>query len=204
MRISCAWVQIDGGIPGPRAEGGGGVCPRPHGTCPPSVHLRHLGLVAALLLPAADAAQPLPSPVIAQLQELIATCRDVGGRPEAARVLRRADLTGDGITDYIIDVAGFECAGAWAVFGERAKAVTVLVGDGRGGAAPGFEALVWGVRVKRGGAGMRLWLVVAAADCGLPPAPDFASERFCERPLVWNAAARRFLFAPLASARMLQ
>ncbi len=41
------------------------------------------------------------------------------------------------------------------------------------------------------------------AQCGKKPAKDFASETFCERPLVWDSAKRKFDYAPVSSVKIL-
>jgi hypothetical protein len=45
---------------------------------------------------------------------------------------------------------------------------------------------------------------VSGAQCGKPPAPDFARENFCDRALVWNAATKKFDYAPVSTVRMIQ
>ena len=40
--------------------------------------------------------------------------------------------------------------------------------------------------------------------CGKQPAATFAGEAFCERPVAWNAKARKFEFAPVSTVRMIQ
>lgn len=158
--------------------------------------------VFAAQLQAAGA--PLPRVVAAQVQALVASCREVDGKPELAGLVQRADLNGDGREDYVVDVAGMVCVGAWSVFGDRAKDLSVYAGDGRGGAALAFSEPVFGTRLEPAPRGTQLWLTVMGQACGQPAARDFASERFCERPLRWNARTGRFDYAPLSMARMLR
>jgi hypothetical protein len=45
---------------------------------------------------------------------------------------------------------------------------------------------------------------VSGQACGKPPAKDFASEKFCDRALVWNAKTRKFDYAPVSTVKMIQ
>lgn len=173
--------------------------------------MHRIGRMTAMLMAtqlscfAARAAEPgLPAAVAAELQTFTDMCRDAEGRPDTRQAVKRLDLNGDGIEDYLLDVAGISCEGAWSIFGDRAKAVSVFVGDGSGGATLAFADSVYGVTVERKGADARLWLTVTAAQCGRKPAKDFASERFCDRALVWKAAAGRFEYAPVSTVRMIE
>ena len=78
------------------------------------------------------------------------------------------------------------------------------VGDGQGGAVPAFRDMVYGMKIEGSGTAARLWLTVAGEACGRKPAPDFASESFCDRPIAWNAAGRKFAYAPVSTVRMIQ
>jgi hypothetical protein len=91
---------------------------------------------------------------------------------------------------------------AESVYGDREKGVTVYVGDGKGGAVAAFNDAVFGAKLEGTGASVKLWLSVSGVQCGKKPAKDFASEAFCERPLVCNATAKTFEYAPVAAVRM--
>jgi hypothetical protein len=151
-----------------------------------------------LLVPVARAAvPPLPAAVAAAVKEFADICRDVEGKPDTREAVKRADLNGDGIEDYVVDVAGIVCTGAWSIFGDREKSVSVYVGDGKGAAVRAFSDTAYGASLEVRGKSTQLWLTVSGVECGRKPARDFASESFCDRSLVWNAAARRFDYAPL-------
>jgi hypothetical protein len=47
-------------------------------------------------------------------------------------------------------------------------------------------------------------MTVSGEQCGKPPAKDFASENFCDRAVVWNAATKKFDFGPVSSVRMIE
>ena len=145
-------------------------------------------------------AAALPPAVAAELRALTDQCRDVGGTPHADKAVTQVDLTGDGKGDYVLDVAAIDCEGAAAVYGDREKGVTVYVGDGSGGATKAFGDAVYGVKIEGG----KVWLTVSGAQCGKPPAPDFAHESFCDRALVWNGTTRKLGYAPVSSVRMIQ
>lgn len=48
-----------------------------------------------------------------------------------------------------------------------------------------------------------LW-VFAGEGCGKKPAASFSQEAFCERPIAWNAAKKKFEYAPVPTVRMIQ
>jgi hypothetical protein len=164
-----------------------------------------LALAFALLfaVPAARAAE-LPAAVAKDLSSVADLCREVGGKPLTAKAVKTTDLNGDGKDDFVLDIGAVGCEGAASIYGDREKGVTVYAGDGKGGAVVAFRDAVYGVKVEGSGAAAKLWLTVAGAQCGKPPAPDFASESFCERALVWDAKARKFEYAPVSTVKMIQ
>jgi hypothetical protein len=160
-----------------------------------------LSLAAAF----AGAAEPrLPATVAAWVKAAADTCREVEGKPDATKAVQRADLNGDGIEDFVISVDDIDCEGAASIYGDREKAMVVFAGDGKGGATPVFDDSVYGTRIEKEGARAKLWLTVMGAQCGKKPAKDFASENFCDRPLVWDPVKRRFDYAPVSSVKMIQ
>lgn len=162
-------------------------------------------VAGVLLVPLVRAAAPpLPAAVAAAVKEFADICRDVEGKPDTREAVKRADLNGDGIEDYVVDVAGIVCTGAWSIFGDREKSVSVYVGDGKGAAVSAFSDTAYGASLEVRGKSAQLWLTVSGMECGRKPARDFASESFCDRSLVWNAAARRFDYAPVNTVRLKQ
>ncbi len=172
----------------------------------------HLALLASICWIGVKAAQagdaaakpgeaaPLPAVVAADQEAVAAVCRDVGGKPLTRDAVTRADLSGDGGEDFVLYVGSVNCEGAASVYGDREKGVTVYVGDGKGGAAAAFSDSVYGAKVEAA----KLWLTVSGAQCGKKPAQDFASESFCDRPLVWNAKAAKFEYAPVSAVRVIE
>jgi hypothetical protein len=155
---------------------------------------------------AACAALPkLPATVTADLKAAAAECTGVGGKAMTDDAVRQADLNSDGKGDFVLFLGWINCEGAASIYGDRAKSVYVYAGDGSGGAHSAFMEAAYDVRVEgTGPAAAKLWLTVSGAQCGQKQAASFAEEKFCERPLAWNAAARRFDFAPVSSVRMIQ
>jgi hypothetical protein len=47
-------------------------------------------------------------------------------------------------------------------------------------------------------------LTVSGQACGKKPAPDFASESFCERAVVWNSKTQAFDYAPVSTVKMIE
>jgi hypothetical protein len=150
------------------------------------------------------ATPPLPAVVAKALKETAAICTEVGGKPNTSQAIKRADLNGDGIEDYVLDVGSVGCEGAASVYGDREKGVIVYVGDGKGGAKEAFNGMSYGATLEGSGAAAKLWLTVSGGSCGKPPAKDFASENFCDRAIVWNAKTQKFDFAPVSTVKMIQ
>lgn len=154
---------------------------------------------------AAEAADPkLPAAVVAAVKSVADMCTEVGGKALTADAVKRADLNGDGNQDYVLDVGSVNCEGAASIYGDREKGVVVYLGDAAGGAKEVFNDSVYGVQIEGSGAAAKVWLTVSAERCGKKPAKDFATEKFCDRSLVWNAGTQRLDFAPVSTVRMIQ
>ena len=121
-----------------------------------------------------------------------------------ADAVKRVDLTGDGMDDFVPDVGSVNCDGAASIYGDREKGVTVYVGDGKGGATSAFSDSAYAAAIEEAGSAASLWLTVSGERCGKAPAQDFANENFCDRAIVWNAGTRKFDFAPVATVRMIE
>ena len=67
------------------------------------------------------AASPTPAPVASALREFTGICTEVGGKALTTDAIKRADLSGDGNEDYILDVGSVHCDGAASVYGDREK-----------------------------------------------------------------------------------
>jgi hypothetical protein len=162
-------------------------------------------LLACLLSQAAYAATtPLPKSVQTALDQVAAVCSESEGKPIMKDAIKRADLNADGHEDYVLDVGSVVCDGAASIYGDREKGVMVFVGDGKGGAVEAFNGSSFAIRLDGAGSAAKLWLSVMGADCGKQPAATFAEESFCERPLKWNAGARKFEFAPVSTVKTIQ
>jgi hypothetical protein len=146
----------------------------------------------------------LPPPVAEVLAELAELCTSVNGIPHMDNAVQRADLNGDSAYDFVLFTGAVQCENAPGIFGDRAKGVFLFAGDGKGGATRAFDGAVYGATIEAADDGPRLWLTTSGMDCGSNPADTFADETFCERSVIWNAAAGRFEYAPLATARTLQ
>lgn len=142
----------------------------------------------------------LPAAVVKDLKSIADECTGVGGKAMTNDAVKRADLNGDGMEDFVLDVGGINCDGAASIYGDREKGVAVYVGDGKGGATHAFSDSVYGSKIEGG----KLWLGVAGERCGRKRAADFAGESFCDRPIAWNAAAKKFDYAPVSAVRMIE
>jgi hypothetical protein len=166
--------------------------------------MRVFALVVAatcLLTVTAPAAEPsLPAAVAKDLKSVADVCTEAGGKAKTADAVKRVDLNGDGKEDFVIDVGSVNCDGAASIYGDREKGVLVYVGDGAGGATQAFNDSAYGTKIEGG----KLWLSVAGQQCGKKPAKTFAEENFCERPIAWNAKAKKFDYAPVSTVKMIQ
>jgi hypothetical protein len=73
---------------------------------------------AGLALAAAPAgAAVLPAPIEAFAAEQSQVCTALGGAPRVGPAFAtEVDLNADGGLDYVVDLAGVECANAWSAF----------------------------------------------------------------------------------------
>ncbi len=77
---------------------------------------RLASLLFLLLAPPAAAQEPPPA-LIEALEAVTAQCSAQGGTPQILDSYDVArDLNGDGRPDFVTDLAGLECAGAWGAF----------------------------------------------------------------------------------------
>jgi len=171
--------------------------------------MRPAELPAVLLVFAVGAcgqpADELPEAVATALAAVAEECTGVGGTPHTQNAVRRIDLNGDAVDDFVLYTGWIDCENAVSIYGDRQKALTVFAGDGAGaGAAIAFADAVYDAALESADDGMRLWLTTSGAGCGRPPAASFADESFCERAIVWNAARSQFEYAPVAGVRMIE
>ena len=110
------------------------------------------------------------------VKDTAAVCTEVGGKADTTNAIKRADLNGDGIEDYVLDVGSVNCDGAASVYGDREKGVLVYVGDGKGGATEAFNDMSYGVTLEGTGPAAKLWLAVSGQRCGKTPAKNFAAR----------------------------
>lgn len=168
-----------------------------------------LALIAstAAAVPASPA--PLPNEVLRYISGFDQICRQAGGLPgNHGDLVQVADLTGDGVSDYVVDIHAYTCvdaAGAVSA-GRDGMAVAIFVGGSGGSATKVFEAVTDGATLDRGGSRARLYLDVGGVDCGQQNASSlpYTEWKFCSRPLDWNAMKKTFQFAPLSQARPIE
>ena len=173
--------------------------------------MRRILLILALsaaAAPAAGAPAPLPAPVRAHLAALDADCRSYGGRPgPMPKLVQSADLTGDGLADYVIDLNTYNCDGAASAMGagQSGAAMAVFVGGPGGSARNAYQSTTYGANLVTAGGKARLWIDTGGAECGQRGANiPFSAWKFCSRPLNWIPAKATFAYAPLSEAKMIQ
>jgi hypothetical protein len=163
---------------------------------------------ASLLVTAPLVAQtpaPWPTAVRTAVAGATAVCREAGGRPgRSPELVKTADLNGDGMIDYVVDWSLYQCVGAVSAMenGQSGHTVEVLVGGPGNTAASAYGNSVYGAKVETVAGKSRLWVDVAAMDCGQNArGVPFSNWQFCSRALVWDKATREFAFAPLSQKR---
>jgi hypothetical protein len=165
--------------------------------------------IAAAVASGAGAQQGLsarpPTVIMQEVQKLSARCREAGGAPgKSPGMMQIADLTGDGIVDYVLDLNTYNCDGATLSLegGRKGAAILIFVGAADGGARKAFDSAAFGAKV-RGAPRQRVWLDLQGEDCGQRDAASLsmAAQLACTRPLNWNPSTNGFDFAPLREAR---
>jgi hypothetical protein len=137
----------------------------------------------------------IPPAVRSYIQEMDRACKDLGENPDRTLAyVKRADVTGDKITDFVIDDGDYMCGGQpQMLVGQAGGGNVVFMGDAKGGATLVYdEGVGMGIRVARSRAGQVVALVTVAQGCGAT-AKNAGS---CERPLIWNPATKKMRFGP--------
>jgi hypothetical protein len=170
-------------------------------------------LAAGLLMLAslgafAQAKRPLPVAVQKAITEMMQECRGAGGKPvQSPGLLTIAELTADGLPDFVIDQGAFVCDGAASLFsGSGGSQMSVFVGTPDGQAAQAFASGSFGVKVEQAARPAKLLVMVGGQLCGqkVSPRQSRAELRSCWRPVLWNAGARKMDFAPVSQVQPVQ
>ncbi len=156
----------------------------------------------------AQAQKQLPISVQKELAEMMKICKDTGGKPsKSPGLLIVADLTGDGLPDFVIDQAAFNCDGALSLFtGSGGSQVLVYVGTPDGQANQAFAGGTFGVKVDKESKPARLKIIVGGPLCGqkVTPQTPRANYKSCWRPVQWNASTKKLDYAPLSQIEPVQ
>lgn len=165
-----------------------------------------LPAIAAAPAPVTPRATPLPAAVREYVIELGRMCTDVGGTTgKSPDIIKSVDLTGDGLVDYVVDAAAFNCEGAASALsnGQSGSDVSVFVAGPANSAAKAYSGSVYATRIDESGPRARLYVGVSGQLCGQRNAAGrpFAEQTFCLRPLNWLAARHAFVLAPIAEKR---
>lgn len=156
----------------------------------------------------AQAAKKLPQVVQQALGEMMKDCKEAGGKPaKSPGLLTVADLTGDGLPDFVIDQGVFNCEGAASLFsGSGGSQMSVYVGTPNGQASAAFGAGAFGVKVDKDAKPARLLVMVGGPLCGQRVTAKTARSdmKSCWRPVVWDDRARKMQFAPVSQIQPVQ
>ncbi len=123
--------------------------------------------------------RPLPDAIAAFAAEQSQVCTGLGGAPRVGPAFATAvDLNGDGALDYIVDLAGIECANAWSAFcGSAGCPVSVWIA-GPEGIAQEWGDYAQGWRIDAVGSEVALVVDQHGGSC---PGSDAGAETCAQR-----------------------
>lgn len=149
----------------------------------------------------AQAPAKLPAAVQRHLADMAKMCRESGGKPvNAPGLLQVADLTGDGVPDYVINDGAYNCQGAASLFsgsGGSQMAIYVTGADGR--AMKAFESGAFDVKLDQSSKPAKSLVTVSGQLCG--QRITRSDHKGCWRPVDWDEKIRKMQFAPVSRAR---
>ncbi len=169
----------------------------------------HAGLTFAVLVASnvawAQAPSKFPAAVQQHLTSMAKMCRESGGIPvNAPEAVQVADLTGDGVTDYVINEGAYNCQGAASLFsGSGGSQMSVYVSTPDGRAAKAFESGAFDVKLDNASAPVKVLVMVGGQLCGQRITPNMSRSDYkgCWRPIDWDAKSRKMQFAPVSRVR---
>lgn len=148
----------------------------------------------------------LPMEIRRAVNEVNQMCKESGGAPgKSSKLIKFVDLTGDGVIDYVMDLASYDCEGAASAVsaGQSGNAVTIFVGGPNNTAKDAYHAVTQGTELVTEAGRRRLHVAVMGPDCGQKPYSKRAmvDVAVCWRPLNWDAGKKVFVLAPLSEKR---
>lgn len=150
----------------------------------------------------------LPIAVQKDLAEMVKMCKDVGGKPmKSPDLLQIADLTGDGLPDFVVDQGVFNCNGAASLFsGSGGSQMSVYVGTPDGQAFQAFSSGSFGVKVDKTSKPAKLQVLVGGAMCGQRITANMSrsDHKSCWRPVIWDTKRKKMDFAPVSHVQFIQ
>lgn len=169
-------------------------------------------LLAPAAVAQAQSAKPkLPALVAKHVSDMAGECRESGGKPRPSPdLLHVVDLTGDGLPDYVIHNGAFICEGAASLFsGSGGSSMAVYVGTPDRQAFAAFGSGTFGVTIEpatRPGQPPTLLVEVGGPLCGQRVTDNTprSSYKYCQRPVLWNAATRKMDYAPVSKVRFIK
>ena len=168
----------------------------------PLALLLHVGEIHA------QTQKKLPLAVQKELADMVKSCRDVGGKPmKSPELLVIADLTGDGLPDFVINQGAFICDGAASLFsGSGGSQMSAYVGTPDGQAFQAFSSGSFDVKVDKAVNPAKLQVVVGGQLCGQRVTANMPRSEYksCWRPVDWNATKRKMDFAPVSQVKFIQ
>lgn len=164
-------------------------------------YFRSIGAALLLLLtsqPAAAAPQPpLPAPIAKQFADMADQCKDATGqRGRIGQAITRADLNGDGIEDYVVEDADYDCPGAVSLFAGTAATgnpLSLYIADKSGGVRKVWSGGVgeWSVKPRAGKP--TLFVQVICGNNANKPVSDW---KWCDERLLPNPGPGKWVAVP--------
>ena len=145
----------------------------------------------------------LPPTVVTEIKEMEDSCRD---RPNGLiktdlSAIKILDITGDGLSDYIIDDSTIACESGLASFHHGNGGVGIVIFAGtKNGALKVFDRTVLGIDIKPSKSPRVVWIKVGGAYCGKFSLKRKIDAITCERSLIWNKKRKKLVFTPLSQA----
>lgn len=156
----------------------------------------------------AQSAEKLPVTVQREIDEMTKMCLEMDGKPsKLPGFLAEADLTGDGLPDYVIDQGAFACDGAASLFsGSGGSQMSIYVSASHREPIKAFAAGSFGVKLDRTVTPAMVFITVGGPLCGQKQDKNIgrAGLGFCWRPVVWDQKTKKMQFAPVSEALPVQ
>lgn len=151
----------------------------------------------------------LPTIVQSEVNEMVKSCSELGGKfTRLPELLTTVDLTGDGISDYVLNQGAYQCdgPGASTYSGSGGSQVYIYVGSSDGQAYLAFFSGAFDVKINKATKPAKLQIVVAGKLCGQRNTEKLSNSQLksCWRPIEWTKSELKMDFASLSQVKFIQ